>query len=109
MEGGLEYRRPERTHGGADQESLSILSNFVGIVAKAPGTDNAALRQYNQPMKLSDIASTWELILGATCVVVAAAHFAPAGFEVAEPISAAALAVVVFVWYRQRLVGRGGD
>ncbi len=104
----MEYRRPERPHGGADQVSLSVLET-VGIVAKAPDPDNAALRQYNQPMKLSDLASPWELILGAMCVVVAAAHFAPAGFEVAQPISAAALAVVVFVWYRQRLAGRGAD
>jgi len=109
LEGGLEYRRPERTHGGVDQTSLSVLSKSVGIVAKVSGTDNAAPRQYNQPMKLSDVTSTWELILGAMCVVVAAAHFAPAGFEVAQPISAAALAMVVFVWYRRRLMGRGGD
>ena len=65
------------------QAGLSILSKSVRIVAKDPRADNAARQQYNQPMKLSDVTSTWELILGAMCVVVAAAHFAPAGFEVA--------------------------
>ena len=60
-------------------------------------------------MKLSDIASPWEFVLGATCIVVAAAHFAPAGFGAAQELSAVALVVMVFVWYRQRLLGSGGD
>jgi len=60
-------------------------------------------------MKLSELTSPWALILGVACVAVAAANFAPAGFEVAQPISGAGLAVVVFVWYLQRMLGRGGD
>ena len=81
----------------------------LGILAKAPHADNATLRQYNRRMKLSELTSPWALILGVACVAVAAANFAPAGFEVAQPISGAGLAVVVFVWYLQRMLGRGGD
>ena len=60
-------------------------------------------------MKISSIASAWEGALAAACVLVAAAHFAPQGFELAHPVAAAILATVVFVWYRQRLLSAGAD
>ena len=60
-------------------------------------------------MKISSIASTWEAALAAACVLVAAAHFAPQGFELAGPVAAAILATVVFMWYRQRLLSAGAD
>ena len=60
-------------------------------------------------MKISSIASAWEASLVAACVVVAAAHFAPQGFELAHPVAAAILATVVFVWYRRRLLTPGAD
>jgi serine phosphatase RsbU (regulator of sigma subunit) len=65
--------------------------------------------QYNHRMKISKLVSPWEAGLIGACFLVAAAHFAPEGFTLAEPIAAALLAVAVLVWYQQRLLGRGGD
>jgi hypothetical protein len=60
-------------------------------------------------MKISSVASAWEAALAAACVLVAAAHFAPEGFELAQTAAAAILATAVFVWYRQRLLTAGAD
>jgi len=60
-------------------------------------------------MKISSVVSAWELALGAACVVVAAAHFAPPGFELAGMMAGVFLAAAVCVWYRQRLLGPGAD
>ncbi len=55
-------------------------------------------------MKLSTFASPWDLVLGVACAAVAATRFAPGGFGPVEAVVAVALSVVVFFWYRQRLL-----
>jgi len=60
-------------------------------------------------MKLSTIASPWELVLAAACVLVAAAQFASGGLTILQPLAGAALAILVFFWYQRRLLVVGAD
>jgi serine phosphatase RsbU (regulator of sigma subunit) len=60
-------------------------------------------------MKISSLASTWDIALAAVCVMVTAAQLAPEGLAQARPVAGVLLTGTLLVWYYQRFIAHGAD
>jgi serine phosphatase RsbU (regulator of sigma subunit) len=60
-------------------------------------------------MKLSAVASPWELLLGAACIATATVQLVVPEAPQLLLVAGAGLAVCALVWYRQRMLGGGAD